>query len=500
LTPEESFGEIINLCCVDLFQRGFSVAENDPLAALQSFPSLGEIFDAKASDLSEGRSSWEEYVGVLCEGMSHEFEEFEVFGRTGSNSLRNENHDTGESFPIPRFFQTLAGYRREYIQVCILYNAQQVLDQEKQCFEALGLARILLSLVKDITFSSEFKDARRQLLPLRFRENIQVSVVSNLTQLKFWHESVSFAKFVWPSFRSCENILRIGSHIQMWSKKIGCTGLSVFLHADLVKSIPKDVISGQLAEGPDDSTGRHHVDLCGGFARGENRVLFKGQGGNSIVVETLAIEHYSKKGWKCLFSEGSRCVWNLINDALMSDFHFDETYDTEFGEFEAEDLLCDDELLSDWMSLRRLRALELYCEKFVTGELSAEQLWINRNAKQLKNIDESEDTFDTFERMRVEAILCVIKLLPPLVLKKLLIYAQTSWDSLDNGHPDLVLWNPAHNPPVMCVEVKSPTDSLRWNQKAQLIKLIEIGIPCRICHVSSYSHSQQPITSFFKKK
>lgn len=216
--------------------------------------------------------------------------------------------------------------------------------------------------------------------------------------------------------------------------------------------------------------------ILGGVQKGKS--IWKGEGGEVVNVETYALQHYERLGYK-----GYHCEGRIVT-TLFGLLFWDIIFAPIPGAFETPYQTAPLDIFEDTFYHAREELIEKRLDE-ISGN----------NARQIiQNVDDEhrergtwclgvrwdlfpkEDLLEIAECFKGEALACLCRVLCE-------DYAQRG-----SGVPDLFIWNYAEK---LCkfVEVKGPGDRLQENQKLWVDVMQRAEVNVEVCHVQEHGKS-----------
>ncbi|KAI9460027.1 VRR-NUC domain-containing protein [Russula earlei] len=220
----------------------------------------------------------------------------------------------------------------------------------------------------------------------------------------------------------------------------------------------------------------------------KGKSMWKGQGDEVVNVETYALQHYERLGYK-----GYHCEGRIVT-TLFGLLFWDIVFAPIPGAFETPYQMAPLDIFEDTFYHARQGPIETRLDQICEG-----------NARNIiQTVDEEhrergtwclgvrwdqfprEDLLEIAECFRGEALACLCRVLCE-------DYAQRG-----SGVPDLFIWNYAEKQ-CKFVEVKGPGDKLQENQKLWIDVMQRAEVSVEVCHVAELGTKRQ-ITGNGKKK
>ncbi|KAF7727731.1 hypothetical protein EC973_007190 [Apophysomyces ossiformis] len=197
--------------------------------------------------------------------------------------------------------------------------------------------------------------------------------------------------------------------------------------------------------------------------------VWRATDGAECSVEELALEHYARKGYRGLHSEGG------IVSMLFALLFWDILFAPVPGVFETPYQSAPLDFGSDGFYIGRKTLITARLDEICQGQ----------SRKILEQVDERERPRQTictgvhwnYER---EDLINVAECIGPLPLSSLCKLLAEEFGHGHGGLPDLCCWNEAEK---QCMFVEGPGDKLSETQKLWIDTLTEIDIPVEVCYV-----------------
>ncbi|GAA5879167.1 hypothetical protein JCM1840_006215 [Sporobolomyces johnsonii] len=200
--------------------------------------------------------------------------------------------------------------------------------------------------------------------------------------------------------------------------------------------------------------------------------VWRASDGEEVSVEELALEQYTKEGWKGFHSE------NGVLTSIFALIFWDIIFAPVDGVFETAFQSAPLDLATDAFAIVRRPAITARLEAIERGEA----------VKFLKETDDRERPLGTWavginwDKFGQEDLVEIVECIGGPALASILTVFVEEYGHRTGGIPDLCLWNPA-TAKVLFAEIKGPGDKLSETQKVWIDVLLAAGVGVEVCRV-----------------